>query len=39
MPDHLAGYFDYEKFARDLFIDDVHGHRVNGYLHVFLRNW
>jgi antirestriction protein len=39
MPDHLAGYFDYEKFARDLFIDDVHGHRVNGYLHVFCRNW
>ena len=24
MPEHLRAYFDYEAFARDLFIDDYH---------------
>lgn len=35
MPEHLRGYFDYEAFARDLFINDFV--LVDGY--VFDRNW
>lgn len=34
MPENLRWYFDYEKFARDLFINDYYF--VNGY--VFRRN-
>lgn len=37
--DFLASYFDYEKFARDLFMGDYWGDRDNdGNFHVFLRN-
>lgn len=35
MPENLRGYFDYEAFARDLFINDV----VLEQGHVFNRSW
>jgi len=35
VPDHLLGYIDYEKFARDLFISDYFTMEVNGETHVF----
>jgi len=35
MPKHLRYYFDYEKYARDLMIDDFVEHNH----HYFYRNW
>lgn len=35
LPDNLMRYFDYEAFARDLFIDDYCSVELNGYVHVF----
>ena len=35
MPDNLTCYFDYEAFARDLFINDYCSVEVNGMTHVF----
>ncbi len=37
IPEHFRCYFDYEKFARDLFIDDVYFHNETGC--VFSRNY
>ncbi len=37
MPDYLQHYFDYERFARDLFISDVYFHAETGC--VFSRNY
>ncbi|HAU0792906.1 TPA: antirestriction protein ArdA [Legionella pneumophila] len=33
--DNLMRYFDYEAFARDLFIDDFCAVELDGYVHVF----
>ncbi len=35
LPDNLMRYFDYEAFARDLFIDDFFAVELDGYVHVF----
>lgn len=35
VPDQLKYYFDMEKFARDMFINDVTGVEHNGSLYVF----
>ena len=35
VPETVARYFDYEAFARDLFLDGYYGLRVNGDFHVF----
>lgn len=35
MPDNLKGYFDYDAFARDLFMSDLSGCRHDGDLYVF----
>jgi antirestriction protein len=35
MPKHLAFYFDYEAFARDLFLDGYRSVYLNGVYHVF----
>ncbi|MGQ3892006.1 antirestriction protein ArdA [Legionella sp. CNM-4043-24] len=35
IPDNLLFYFDYEAFARDLFINDYFSVEVDGYTHVF----
>ncbi|WP_296619975.1 hypothetical protein [Marivirga sp.] len=35
MPDNLMRYFDYEAFARDLFIDDFCAVELNSFVHVF----
>ena len=35
IPDQWLGYFDYEAFARDLFIDSFCSVEVDGNLHVF----
>ncbi len=37
IPEHFRCYFDYEKFARDLFIGDVYFHAETGC--VFSRNY
>jgi antirestriction protein len=37
MPENLRYYFDYERFARDLFIEDVYFHDETGC--VFSRNY
>ncbi|HAT1795736.1 TPA: antirestriction protein ArdA [Legionella pneumophila] len=37
LPDSLICYFDYEAFARDLFISDYCSVDVNGQTHVFSR--
>jgi antirestriction protein len=37
MPEDLKYYFDYERFARDLFIEDVYFHGETGC--VFSRNY
>lgn len=34
----LEHYIDWERFARDLFINDFYGHEVNGTIYVFDRN-
>jgi antirestriction protein len=39
VPDTVRNYFDYEKFARDLFITDMYGeHGEDGEFYVFWRN-
>ncbi|WP_133130253.1 antirestriction protein ArdA [Legionella yabuuchiae] len=35
LPDNLMAYFDYDAFARDLFINDFCAVELNGYVHVF----
>ena len=35
IPDNLLFYFDFELFARDLFINDYRSVNVNGECHVF----
>lgn len=35
LPDNLAGYFDYQAFARDLFSYEYCSVRLNGNVHVF----
>lgn len=35
IPENLKFYFDYEAFARDLFINDYFSVEVNGKIHVF----
>ncbi|HAT7823914.1 TPA: antirestriction protein ArdA [Legionella pneumophila] len=37
LPDSLICYFDYEAFARDLFISDYYSVDVDGQTHVFSR--
>jgi antirestriction protein len=37
VPDTLRNYFDYEKYARDLFIDDLIRDDESGY--IFNRSW
>jgi antirestriction protein len=33
--DNIVCYIDYEKMARDLFVDDFFSIKVNGKTHVF----
>ena len=35
MPDYLASYINYDRFARDLFISDYYSLSINGKVHVF----
>lgn len=39
MPDHIRYYFDYDAFARDLFMGDYFSANVNGGVAVFRSNY